>query len=79
MWKGSFLDYLEKVREDPTIPKLAHARLYDLIIRTGSEDLQSTDDAGAKRLYKDEPLKTYNFFRDEFRALHRNEMTVAAQ
>ena len=66
MWRGSFLDYLEKVREDPTIPKLAHARLYDLIIRTGSEDLQSTDDAGAKRLYKDEPLKTYNFFRDEF-------------
>jgi serine protein kinase len=65
-WKGSFLDYLEKVREDPTIPKLAHARLYDLIIRAGSEDLQSTDDAGAKRLYKDEPLKTYNFFRDEF-------------
>ncbi|MBY0276322.1 serine protein kinase [Candidatus Binatia bacterium] len=65
-WKGSFLDYLEKVREDPTIPKLAHARLYDLIIRSGSEDIQSTDDAGAKRLYKDEPLKTYNFFRDEF-------------
>jgi serine protein kinase len=66
MWKGSFLDYLEKVREDPTIPKLAHARLYDLIIRSGSDDIQSTDDAGAKRLYKDEPLKTYNFFRDEF-------------
>jgi len=65
-WKGSFLDYLEKVREDPTIPKLAHARLYDLIIRAGSEDIQSTDDAGAKRLYKDEPLKVYNFFRDEF-------------
>lgn len=65
-WNGSFLDYLEKVREDPTIPKLAHARLYDLIIRSGSEDIQSTDDAGAKRLYKDEPLKTYNFFRDEF-------------
>jgi serine protein kinase len=65
-WRGSFLDYLEKVREDPTIPKLAHARLYDLIIRAGSEDVQSTDDAGARRLYKDEPLKTYNFFRDEF-------------
>lgn len=65
-WKGSFLDYLEKVREDPTIPKLAHARLYDLIVRSGSEDIQSTDDAGAKRLHKDEPLKVYNFFRDEF-------------
>jgi len=66
MWKGPFLDYLEKVREDPTIPKLAHARLYDLIIRSGSEEIQATDDAGAKRLHKDEPLKVYNFFRDEF-------------
>jgi len=65
-WKGTFLDYLEKVREDPTIPKLAHARLYDIIMRSGADDIQSTDDAGAKRLYKDEPLKTYNFFRDEF-------------
>ena len=65
-WQGVFLDYLEKVREDPSIPKLAHSRLHDVIIRRGSEDIQDIDDPGAKRLYKDEPLKVYNFFRDEF-------------
>jgi len=65
-WKGSFLDYLEKVREDPSLPKLAHARVYDVIMRRGSEDIHDTDDSGAKRLFKDEPLKVYNFFRDEF-------------
>jgi serine protein kinase len=65
-WKGSFLDYLEKVREDPSIPKLAHSRVFDVMMRRGSEDIQDIDDPGAKRLYKDEPLKVYNFFRDEF-------------
>jgi len=65
-WQGTFLDYLEKVREDPSIPKLAHSRIYDVIMRRGSEDIQDVDDTGAKRLYKDEPLKVYNFFRDEF-------------
>jgi serine protein kinase len=65
-WQGTFLDYLEKVREDPSIPKLAHSRLYDVIMRRGSEDIADIDDSGAKRLYKDEPLKVYNFFRDEF-------------
>ena len=65
-WQGSLLDYLEKVREDPAIPKLAHARVYDVILRGGAQDIQDTDDAGAKRLHKDELLKIYGFFKDEF-------------
>ena len=73
-WRGTFLEYLERVREDPTIPKLAHARLYDMIMRPGSEDILDTDDAGVKRLYKDESLKVYNFFRDEFFGI---EKTIA--
>jgi len=73
-WRGTFLDYLEKVRDDPTIPKLAHARLHDVIMRRGSEDIQSSDDSRVKRLYKDEPLKVYNFFRDEFFGI---EKTIA--
>ena len=64
-WQGTFLDYLEQVRRDPTIPKLAHARLYDVILRAGCRDLQEVDPA-ARRLYKDESLKSYGFFADEF-------------
>lgn len=73
-WSGTFLEYLEKVRDDPTIPKLAHSRMYEVISREGSEDIHHTDDVGAQRLYKDEPLKVYNFFRDEFFGI---EKTVA--
>src|SRR5438132_250792 len=66
LWRGTFLEYLELVRDDPTIPKLSHARLYDTIMRVGTQDILESDDPRVKRLYKDESLKVFNFFRDEF-------------
>ncbi|MFQ5684733.1 MAG: serine protein kinase [Candidatus Binatia bacterium] len=65
-WKGNFLAYLEKVKEDPSVVKLAHARIYDMIRRAGVRDLQDTDDARIKRTYKEQSIKVYNFFADEF-------------
>ena len=65
-WRGTFLEYLELVRRSPAVPKLAHARLHDMIVRDGTEDILHSDDPRVKRLYKDESLKVYNFFRDEF-------------
>ncbi len=73
-WRGTLIDYLEKLREDPTLCKLAHARIYDMIIKEGVSDISETDDPRIKRLYKDEPLKVYNFFRDEFFGI---EKTIA--
>ena len=60
------MGYLEKVKEDPTIAKLAHARIYDIIIKAGVRDIQETDDPHLKKLYKDESIKVFNFFSDEF-------------
>src|ERR1700756_5306066 len=74
MWRGSFLEYLDLVREDPSLPKLAHARIHDIIMRAGTQDIQETDDPRAKRLYKDESFKVYNFFKDEFFGI---EKTIA--
>ncbi len=31
-WRGTLLDYLGRVRDPPTLPKLAHARVYDLLM-----------------------------------------------
>jgi len=73
-WRGTLVDYLEKLREDPSLAKLAHARIYDIIIRAGSRDITETDDPRVKRLFKDEPLKVYNFFADEFFGI---EKTIA--
>src|ERR1051326_4014224 len=65
-WRGPFLEYLDLVRDDPSVPKLAHARIFDNIMRVGTQDIQESDDARVKRLYKDESFKVFNFFRDEF-------------
>jgi serine protein kinase len=65
-WRGNLLGYLEKVQEDPSVVKLAHARLYDVLIKAGVRDINIDDDPHAKRIYKDESIKVYDFFADEF-------------
>ena len=70
-WHGTLLAYLDLVKADPTVAKLSHARIYDLIISVGTRNIHDTDDPRTKRLYKDEPLKVYNFFADEFFGIER--------
>jgi serine protein kinase len=70
-WRGTLLDYLEKVKENPTIAKLSHARLYDIIISAGVRNVLESDDPRTKRLYKDDPVRVYNFFADEFFGIER--------
>ncbi len=65
-WRGTLLEYLELVRHDPSLSKLAHGRLFEMMMRGGTEDILEADDPRVKRLYKDESVKVYNFFRDEF-------------
>jgi serine protein kinase len=65
-WRGTFLEYLELVRRTPSLTKLSHGRLCDMMMREGTQDILDSDDPRVKRLYKDESLKVYNFFRDEF-------------
>lgn len=76
-WRGTLLDYLEKLKEDPTITKLAHARMYDMITAAGMSNIVDSDDPRVKRLYKDEPLKVYNFFKDEFFGIERTVAQIA--
>ncbi len=70
-WRGTLLDYLEVVKTDPIMTKLAHARIYDLIISAGLHPLADTDDPRTKRLFKDEPIKVFDFFADEFFGIER--------
>ncbi|MBI2987317.1 MAG: serine protein kinase [Deltaproteobacteria bacterium] len=73
-WRGSLLGYLEKVKEDSSLAKLAHARVYDIILKAGVREIQETDDPRIKKLYKDESIKVYSFFADEFFGI---EKTIA--
>ncbi|HIF64541.1 MAG TPA: serine protein kinase [Deltaproteobacteria bacterium] len=66
-WNGSLLDYLEEVRRDPTITKLAHSRVYDALVGAGvSEHEPGENDAPGGR-----SEKTYAFFSEEFFGIDR--------
>jgi serine protein kinase len=65
-WRGNLLGYLEKVKTEPTLAKLAHARTYDTIMKRGVRDIHEDSDPHVKRLYKDESIKLFDFFNDEF-------------
>src|SRR5713101_3714675 len=70
-WRGTLLEYLELIKKDPTVTKLAHARIYDMIITVGTRAITESDDPRTKRLYKDEPIRVFNFFADEFFGIER--------
>ncbi|MCB0334781.1 MAG: hypothetical protein KDD62_00705 [Bdellovibrionales bacterium] len=65
-WEGSCLEYLELIRKDPDIPKLAHKRMYDRMMLDGVSELNIDDDPRASRIYKNKTPKVYNFFADKF-------------
>src|SRR3989344_574571 len=76
-WEGSLIDYLKKVKEDPTITKLAHSRFNQMITSRGMSNITDSDDPRTKRLFKDESLKVYNFFTDEFFGIERTVAQIA--
>ena len=55
-WEGSFEEYLAVVRERPEVTRNAYQRVYDMIIRYGTEEYTDSK----KKLVR------YNFFQDEF-------------
>jgi serine protein kinase len=65
-WKGTMLEYLELVRENPSHHKLAHKRLYDMMFDQGMVEVDLEQNPRLKRIFKGEKLKVYNFFADEF-------------
>ncbi len=77
VWKGRFLDYLELVKADSTLVKLAHARLHDNITKGGAHDILGSDDPRVKRLFKDDNVKVYHFFEDEFFGIEKTLAHIA--
>ncbi len=70
-WRGTFLQYLDLVKAEPTIAKLAHVRLYDAIVSRGVREIIDGDNPRVQRLFNDEPVRVYEFFTDEFFGIER--------
>lgn len=65
-WSGTVIEYLELVRKDPSIAKLSHKRMYDMLVSPGVREIDIEENPRLKRLYQGEKMKTYKFFEDSF-------------
>lgn len=65
-FEGSFLEYLDIVKKNPIVAELAHKRMYDLIIKRGFEVLNPEENHRIRKIYGNDIIKRYNFFKDDF-------------
>jgi serine protein kinase len=70
-WQGTFLEYLELVKADPGLAKSSHRRIHDMIVDAGVSELNPENDPQIQRIYGDEPIKVYGFFKEEFFGMER--------
>ena len=76
-FEGNFLEYLEIVKENPEIVKLAHKRMYDTIISRGVEELKAEENPRIRKIYGNDLIRKYGFFRDEFYGIDKVIMKLA--
>ncbi|WP_027308198.1 PrkA family serine protein kinase [Caloramator sp. ALD01] len=75
-FEGTFLDYLEILKNNPEIAKLSHKRMYDIIVNKGYEVLKPEENPRVRKIYGNEVIKKYNFFRDEFFGIDKVLMKI---
>ena len=64
-FSGTFLEYLEVVKNNPDIVKTAHKRLYDCIVDHGVEVMNDSDPRKLK-IFEGENVKVYDYFKSQF-------------
>lgn len=64
-FKGTFLEYLSLVENNPEIADHAHKRLYDAITSHGTGTMEDSDPRKHK-LFGGDNVRTYDYFQNEF-------------
>ncbi|MCX7923193.1 MAG: PrkA family serine protein kinase [Clostridia bacterium] len=75
-FEGTFLDYFEKVKENPDLPILAHQRLYNLMTEKGVEIIRTDESPRLRRIYGNDIIKRYKFFEDDFFGIDKTVMKI---
>jgi serine protein kinase len=64
-FEGTFIDYLEMIKENPEKIKLAHKRLYESVCNFGVNTVDVDSDV-YRDIYNGEKIRTYDYFEKEF-------------
>ncbi|MBC2580369.1 PrkA family serine protein kinase [Clostridium sp. DJ247] len=75
-FEGTFLDYLQVLKQDPKIAQLAHRRMYDIITKSGMEILKPEENVRIRKIYGNETIKSYNFFKNDFYGIDKTLMKI---
>lgn len=77
-FEGNFLDYLELVKENPEVVILAHKRIYDMINSKGVEELKVEENPRIRKIYGNDLIRKYGFFKDEFYGIDKVIMKLVS-
>lgn len=75
-FEGTFLEYLDIVKENPDVAKLAHKRMYDIIMQGGFEVLKPEENPRIRKIYGNDQIKRYSFFRNDFFGIDKVLMKI---
>lgn len=75
-FEGTFLDYLEILKNNPEVYKLAHERMYKIITREGVEVLDPEENIRIRKVYGNQVIKSYNFFKNDFFGIDKTLMKL---
>lgn len=75
-FEGTFLEYLNLVKSDPSIAVLSHQRLYNLIISKGIEAVKTDENPRLRRIYGNDIIKKYAFFENDFFGIDKTIMKI---
>jgi len=77
-FEGTFLDYLQIVKENPEIAQLAHNRMYSILTEPGMEILKPEENLRIRKIYGNETIKSYNFFKNDFFGIEKTLMKLVS-
>lgn len=75
-FEGTLLDYLEIVKGNPGIARLAHERLFDLLTKPGVEVFKTEENPRLRRIHGNDIIKKYRFFADDFYGIDKTIMKI---
>ena len=75
-FEGSFLDYVNILRENPDIAMLSHQRMYNLITNPGVEIIRTDEHPRLRRMHGNDVIKKYRFFSDDFFGIDKTIMKI---
>lgn len=75
-FSGTLLDYLAIIKENPKIAMLSHQRMYELLTKAGMEVIKTEEHPRLKRIYGNDTIKRYNFFKYDFYGIDKTIMKI---